>query len=502
LRSRPEQFGELPSACAEEQTAGAPGAGYVIDIDGFKLVNDTFGHHAGDQLLGRLAARLRAHARSGDLLARSGGDEFVLVARAIAGMPDAMRLAERLLETCAEPFALDDITAHIAVTVGVAMLGDVTTVNEGLRNADLALYAAKSDRRGTARMFQDTMRAQALDRLAVETQLRSALGGGELRLVYQPVVDIRDGRVGGVEALMRWSSQELGDVSPGQFIPVAERVGLIAELGRFALREAVGQLAAWRAQGHDQLNMGVNISALQLADKGLPAFIGSLLAEHHVPPERLVLELTESGLMELATPRPLEMLDRLFMAGVQLSLDDFGTGYSSPARLSRLRLASAKIDRSFVAAMLNDPAADAIVTLVVRMAQLMGMMVIAEGVETCEQLEHLVGLGCPLVQGFLLSKPLEAEAAGRYLDKHRAGTCLTASGCQFVTEADGAVADVHDPFGQLPDRGVAIADDGSLRAAQVNSGDDSVRADGQDDGVPARIRQHNAGEARAQLRVK
>jgi diguanylate cyclase (GGDEF)-like protein len=432
------------AACAEEQTTGAPGAGYVIDIDGFKLINDAAGHHAGDQLLERLASRLRAHARTGDLLARSGGDEFVLIARGIADAPAAMRLAERLLETSAEPFALDDITTHVSVTVGVAMLDDAGTVNEGLRNADLALYAAKAVRRGTARMFQATMRAQALDRLAVETQLRAAMDRGELRLVYQPIVAIYDGRVGGVEALMRWRSQELGDVTPGQFIPVAERAGLIAELGRFALSEAVQRLAAWRAQGHDRLNMGVNISALQLADKDLPGFIGSLLAEHHVPPERLVLELTETGLMEHATSRPLEMLDRLSMVGVQLSLDDFGTGYSSLARLSRLRLDSAKIDRSFVAAMLNDPATDAIVTLVVRMAELMGMRVIAEGVETCEQLEHLVALGCPLVQGFLLSQPLEAAEAAWYLDAHRAGTCLTASGCGFVAEADGAVADVHE----------------------------------------------------------
>ena len=296
----------------------------------------------------------------------------MLIARGIADAPAAMRFAERLLATCAEPFALDDITTHVSVTVGVAMLDDAGTVNEGLRNADLALYAAKAVRRGTARMFKATMRTQALDRLAVETQLRAAMDRGELRLVYQPIVATHDGRVGGVEALMRWRSEELGDVTPGQFIPVAERAGLIAGIGRFALSEAVRQLAAWRAQGHDRLNMGVNISALQLADKDLPGFIGSLLAEHHVPPERLVLELTETGLMEHATSRPLEMLDRLSMVGVQLSLDDFGTGYSSLARLSRLRLAAAKIDRSFVTAMLNDPATDAIVTLVVRMAELMG----------------------------------------------------------------------------------------------------------------------------------
>ncbi len=399
-------------ACGEGRT----GAAFIIDIDDFKLVNDAFGHHAGDELLRGVADRLRAHARSGDLLARAGGDEFALIAREVAGPSQATALADRLLGTCQDPFALGEFRAHVSVTVGVALLADAATVDEALRDADLALYAAKSQQRGSARLFKAPMRARAAARVSIEQRLRTALSGDELRLVYQPVVRLCDGTVEGMEALLRWRSPELGDVGPDQFIHVAERTGLIIPIGRFALARAVEQLACWRADGHD-IRVGVNLSAAQLADEQLPGLLADLLACHDIPPGRVFLELTETALMERSSHQPLEMLDRLYGAGAQIALDDFGTGYSSLSRLSCLKLGCIKIDLSFVAQMLDDPTAERIVGAVVGMGQWMGVDIVAEGVETEAQLTKLVEMGCSHAQGYLFSAAVEADAAGRTLSQ-------------------------------------------------------------------------------------
>jgi diguanylate cyclase (GGDEF)-like protein len=399
----------LAGYIAEQRDSGLRGTVYVIDIDGFKFVNDSLGHNAGDELLRLLAERLRGHAREGDLLARTGGDEFVLIARGLCGSAQAQSLSSRLLAVCDQPFVLEGLEANVSVTVGAALFNSGGGFEEAMSNADLALYAAKSIQRGTARLFEQSMRKQAVSRLAAEHHLRRALSHEELRLVYQPIVSVPTGGVTAMEALLRWRSEELGDVSPADFIPIAERTALILPIGRFVLREAVRQLAVWREHGHD-ITLSVNLSAGQLADEQLPEMLAELLTQYGVPPDRVTLELTETTLMERVASQPLEMLERLRAAGVHLALDDFGTGYSSLSRLSRLNLSTVKIDRSFVAEMLTDPPTAAIVSAVLAMAEPLGISVIAEGVETAEQLRRLHELGCEWAQGYLFARPTEADA--------------------------------------------------------------------------------------------
>jgi diguanylate cyclase (GGDEF)-like protein len=364
----------------------SPRAVYVIDVDGFKFVNDSLGHHAGDRLLTLVAKRLSGHARTGDLLARPGGDEFVLVADGVRDDEAARSLGERLAASCAEPFNLDGEEVEVSVTVGVCRVADASSGEEAMRDA-------------------------ASSRLTLERHLRRALDRDELHVVYQPVVNVEDSSIVGMEALLRWHCEALGHVSPAEFIPIAERTGLILPIGRFVLARAVEQLAAWRAAGHDRLRVSVNLSASQLADEQLPDLLAELLATHGVPGEPLLLELTETALMRHATDQPLQMLERLRATGAGLVLDDFGTGYSSLARLSSLRLAAVKIDRSFIAAMESDVGARAVVTAVMQMAGPLGCAVVAEGIETVEQRDLLAELGCPRAQGYLFGRPEPAAAA-------------------------------------------------------------------------------------------
>jgi diguanylate cyclase (GGDEF)-like protein len=400
----------------------SPRALYVIDVDGFKFVNDSLGHHAGDRLLTLVARRLAGHARHGDLLARPGGDEFVLVADGVRDDEDALAVGQRLVDSCAEPFSLDGEEVEVSVTVGVCRVAEAASGEEAMRDADLALYAAKTERRGTVRLFESEMREAASSRLTLERHLRRALERDELEVVYQPVVDVADGSITGMEALLRWHCAALGPVSPAEFIPIAERTGLILPIGRFVLARAVEQLAAWRAGGHGGLRLSVNLSASQLADEQLPDLLADLLETHGVPGEPLLLELTETALMHQATDQPMAMLDRLRATGAGLVLDDFGTGYSSLSRLSRLRLAAVKIDRSFVAAMETDVGARAVVTAVLQMAGPLRATVVAEGVETERQRELLRELGCPRAQGWLFGRPEPVAAATATLDAARAVT--------------------------------------------------------------------------------
>ena len=390
---------------------GSSRAVYVIDVDGFKFVNDSLGHHAGDRLLTLVAARLARHARQGDLLARPGGDEFVLVADGVRDDQDALALGERLAASCAEPFSLDGEEVEVSVTVGVCRVVDAPSGEEAMRDADLALYAAKTERRGTVKLFEAPMREAASSRLTLERHLRRALERDEMHVVYQPVVDLRDSSIIGMEALLRWDCEALGPVGPAEFIPIAERTGLILPIGRFVLAEAVMQLAAWHAAGHDHIRVSVNLSASQLADEQLPDLLADLLAAHGADGERLLLELTESALMRHATDHPLQMLERLRETGAGIVLDDFGTGYSSLSRLSGLRLAAVKIDRSFIAAMESDVGARAVVTAVMQMAGPLRCAVVAEGIETVAQRDLLTELRCPRAQGYLFGRPTSAAEA-------------------------------------------------------------------------------------------
>jgi diguanylate cyclase (GGDEF)-like protein len=396
---------------------------YVIDVDGFKFVNDSLGHHAGDRLLTLVAERLAHHTRPGDLLARPGGDEFVLVADAIPGDEAALSLGRRLADSCLAPLSLDGEEVEVSVTVGVCLVAEAASGEEAMRDADLALYAAKTERRGSVKLFEAPMRQAASTRLTLEQHLRRALDRDELFVVYQPVVDVRDSSIVGMEALLRWRCAALGDISPADFIPIAERTGLILPIGRFVLARAVEQLAEWRAAGHD-VRVSVNLSASQLADEQLPELLGELLDQHGVPGEPLLLELTETALMRHATDQPLAMLDRLRATGAGLVLDDFGTGYSSLARLSRLHLAAVKIDRAFVAAMETDHGARAVVTAVLQMAGPLGCAVVAEGIETAAQRDLLAELGCPRAQGYLFGRPAPAAEATAALEAARTAVAV------------------------------------------------------------------------------
>ncbi|HEX2105741.1 MAG TPA: EAL domain-containing protein [Solirubrobacteraceae bacterium] len=396
---------------------------YVIDVDGFKFVNDSLGHHAGDGMLALVAERLSHHTRPGDLLARPGGDEFVLVADGIRDDETALALGRRLADSCVEPLSLHGEEVEVSVTVGVRLVVDAASGEEALRDADLALYAAKTERRGSVKLFEAPMREAATTRLTLEQHLRRALDRGELHVVYQPVVDVRDSSIVGMEALLRWRSAALGDVSPAQFITIAERTGLILPIGRFVLAQAIERLAAWHAAGHD-VRVSVNLSASQLADEQLPELLEELLETHGAPADRLLLELTETALMHHATDQPLQMLDRLRAAGAGLVLDDFGTGYSSLSRLSRLRLAAVKIDRAFIAAMEIDHGARAVVTAVLQMAGPLGCAVVAEGIETSAQRELLAELGCPRAQGYLFGRPQPPAEATAALEAGRAAVAV------------------------------------------------------------------------------
>ncbi|MEA2360047.1 MAG: diguanylate cyclase [Solirubrobacteraceae bacterium] len=423
-RSLHDPLTELPNGALlgkrlAEISAGADGAVYVLDVDGFKFVNDSLGHHAGDQLLSALAARLQRQMREHDLLARLGGDEFVVVAATVRDTAVAVALGERLVNVCADPFSLDGEEVDISITAGACLLADADSGELAMRNADLALYAAKGSRRSAVQMFEPTMAQTANTRTTLERHLRHALERDELRVVYQPVVSLPQGPVYGLEALLRWHCPPLGDVSPTEFIPIAERSGLILPIGRFVLARALEQLAAWLASGLD-VRMSVNLSASQLADEQLPELLTDLLELHGIPGERVLLELTETALMERATTQPLGMLDRLRATGAGLVLDDFGTGYSSLARLGALALTAVKIDRSFVRRMGSDPGARAIVAAVLQMSGPLETAVVAEGVETEAERELLVEMRCPYAQGYLFGAPAAADQTTALLEADQA----------------------------------------------------------------------------------
>jgi diguanylate cyclase (GGDEF)-like protein/PAS domain S-box-containing protein len=378
----------------------------AVDLDGFKAVNDLHGHGAGDALLAEVGARLRAEVRDSDTVARLGGDEFaILVADDVSA---GMLLAERLVHTVGAPYDLDRVTAHVSVSVGVAAAdrGDDGAVV--LRNADLALRHAKQTGKKHAEVYEPALHQGALDRVALEHDLAGALDRGEIRLAYQPIFDLSRGVIVGAEALMRWRHPVRGEVSPAVFIPVAEESGQIVELGRWALGEAVRQLARWDAAGH-KLQMGVNVSTRQLrgsAERGWPLRddLAASCAAAGIPPHRVVVEITESAFLH-SFDTALAELEALRALGAHIALDDFGSGYSSLSYLRRLPVDILKIDREFVSGMTTEDHVAALAELVVRLGERLGMEIVAEGIETAAEAAGVLGIGCVLGQGFHLGRP-------------------------------------------------------------------------------------------------
>ncbi|HEX7901533.1 MAG TPA: EAL domain-containing protein [Planctomycetota bacterium] len=381
-----------------------------LDIDRFKLINDSLGHGAGDRLLAAFARRLEALVRPGDTVARFGGDEFAVLVEYVSDLDLLKRIAERILIGLSLPFSIEGHEIVATASIGVAHSGPASTTPEAMvRNADLAMYRAKNLGRSRVEIFDEAMHAQSMATLRLEQDLRKALDRGEFVLHYQPIVSLHTGRITGCETLVRWSHPERGLVAPGDFIPLAEETGLIVPIGEWVLRAACDQAAAWTKRGLPPLDLAVNLSARQFRHEGLVAVLEAALETTGINPGRLTLELTESLLME-HTERAIAILRDLSDRGIRLSIDDFGTGYSSLAYLKRLPCSSLKIDRSFVRDIHSDPDDAAIAIAIIRMAHALRLKVIAEGVETEEQRDFLKERRCDEAQGYLFSKPLPPDA--------------------------------------------------------------------------------------------
>jgi diguanylate cyclase (GGDEF)-like protein/PAS domain S-box-containing protein len=388
-----------------------------LDLDHFKDVNDTLGHSAGDALLVEFAKRLRARIQPSDLLGRLSGDEFVIV------LPNcdparASLVASNITEALASPLWIDNRQVPISASMGISIYPDnATDIDTLMQQADAAMYKAKQAGRSTHRFFSADMNRLAEQRLVFSAALRQAIANDRLKLVYQPQTRTVDGALYGVEALARWTDPELGEVPPSKFIPLAEEVGLIEQIGLWSIREACRQMAAWRHAGLDVPCVAVNLSPLNFQNVKLAAVVAETIAANGLPPQTLMLEITE-GVLANERSAAIETMNAIRKLGVGLSLDDFGTGYSSLSRLAHLPIRELKIDRSFMRNIERDASALAIATAVVRVGQSLKMAVVAEGVETEGQRKLLAGLGCDVVQGYLCAPAMSPEAFERWLLDH------------------------------------------------------------------------------------
>jgi diguanylate cyclase (GGDEF)-like protein len=392
-----------------------------LDLDQFKAVNDTFGHPAGDKLLKTVADRLRGLVRETDTIARTGGDEFVIVQAPILDPAEATSLAQDIIALMSEPFDIDGHRAIIGASIGIAIgPGDGSRPDKLLRNADLALYKAKDDGRGTFRFFEATMDLQMQTRRIMEQDLRKGLPAGQFELYYQPVVNLASKEISGFEALIRWNHPEKGLVSPATFIPLAEEIGFIVPMGEWVIRQACATAARWPGD----LHVAINISAVQFRSPGLLQVIVGALAASGLQPTRLEIEITETVLLH-NRETTLAVLHQLRALGVRIAMDDFGTGYSSLTYLQCFPFDKIKIDRSFVKDITENAGSLNIVRAVAALAKGMGMTATAEGVETSEQLDSIASEGCTEMQGFLFSRPLPAqEIERRFLSGHQARPTL------------------------------------------------------------------------------
>jgi diguanylate cyclase (GGDEF)-like protein/PAS domain S-box-containing protein len=409
----------LSVAVAQAHRSASRLAVLFLDLDRFKVINDSLGHSLGDRLLQEVAERLQAGVRHGDTVARLGGDEFILLLPGIGRAEDAAKVAEKILETLKFPIRLEERELFVTASVGISLYPeDGFDVESLIKNADTAMYRAKEQGRDNFQLYTHAMNETAVERLGLESSLRKALPGGQLVLHYQPLLDLITGKVAGVEALLRWNHPERGLVPPAEFLNIAEITSLIVPMGPWTLRTACARARAWQEQGHPSLTVAVNLSARQFQQPDLVTQVKRALDDTGLTPSSLDLEITETHAMQNAeaTIMTLRELKRL---GVRISIDDFGIGYSSLSYLKRLPIDTLKIDQSFVRDITTDPDDAAIATAVIALAHTLKLQVVAEGVETQEQLEFLAARHCDRMQGYLFSRPLPADECGEFLSRAR-----------------------------------------------------------------------------------
>ena len=390
----------------------------VVDMLRFSRINESMGSLAGDELLITFARRLILALRAGDVLARTGGNEFGVLVSLRRGVEDALKAAERIQQVMAAPFKISDLEIRVECAIGVSLMNAGQDPEELFRNAQFAVKQAKAA--GRPQVYEPKQATEARRRFSIETELRRALDKDQLKLFYQPLINLKSGEVAGFEALARWTHEDRGEISPTEFIPVAEESGLILQLGRWAMETAAQTLAAWDRDAGETLPLyvAVNLSAIQVARDDVPGLVASALKSSGLSGQRLALELTESSIVQ-DPARATRVFDALKALDTTVAMDDFGTGYSSLAYLQRLPIDVLKIDKSFVCGMMVDPDAVAIVRAVLSLAEALGMSTTAEGIETVELATTLATLGCASGQGFYFARPLEQEAAIEYWKSRR-----------------------------------------------------------------------------------
>ena len=410
----------LSVAVAQAHRLGQRVAVFFMDVDRFKVINDSLGHSRGDRLLQGVGGRLLDCVREGDTVARLGGDEFTLILPGLQRPLDVATVAEKILESLRQPFDVDGRELYVTASIGISLYPDDGRDTETLlKYADTAMYRAKEQGRDSYQLYTAGMTETAVERLAAESSFRRAAAQKELTIYYQPLCEMASGRTYGVEALLRWENPDRGLVEPGEFIGLAESTGLIVPIGSWVLRTACMQVVEWHRLGHDNLALSVNLSARQFAQPDLVTQVKAALQESGLPANLLELEITETSAMHNADST-VETLRELKALGVRVAIDDFGIGHSSLGYLKRLPIDSLKIDQSFVRDITTDPDDAAIATAVIALAHTLKLTVVAEGVETTEQLAFLRDRRCDRMQGHLLSPPLPAESCLRFLDRQAA----------------------------------------------------------------------------------